>query len=62
MLGSVDGVRRHRSRCIYRKSWLRHAERHLSPAANGKNLVFQTVLQFSNATFDLFSSGLCDPR
>src|SRR5215510_5285894 len=50
-LGGLDRPRR-----------LRHAERHVSAATNGKNVVFEGVLQFAHAAFDLLPRRLRDPR
>src|SRR5262249_31676020 len=41
---------------------LRHAERHVRPAAAGAPLVLAPVLQLADAVFDLLPSRLCHPR
>src|SRR5262249_44561768 len=41
---------------------LRHAERHVRPAAAGAPLVLAPVLQLADGVFDLLPSRLCHPR
>ena len=56
---SVDGVPRY---SIDRSGGIRDAKRYLPSPAFGSLVVFEAVLQFANASFDLFPRRLRDPR
>src|SRR5262245_30932586 len=59
MTVSVDGMPRYRWFDGPRRLW--HAQRHVSAAANGKDVVLETVLQLAHAIFDLLPRRLRDP-
>ena len=58
---SVDGVPRYRFAGVNWPGGVRDAERHLPSAAFSGLVVFEAVLQFAYASFDLLPRGICNP-